>query len=396
MKAKLALLEASSFTSQSPKTFQSKNKGIVAETFNWDEEEVSDDEEMTQVKVLMALADDELLVGKNHDRNGEWIDNTMRKGDSTSSEVMTLTYQDHSLRERPGLGKFDATSDDEYFLGYSFVSNAFRDFNTRRQQIEETYHVAFDESMEAIRQYQANFNFSYYIIPHGRLLTELTKDTHVPEVIAPNEQDTPHTKDVKGMLTRSMAAKLTTTSASKCLFANFLPEIEPKKGYRQEEGINHDETFARIARMEAIRIFLAFATYMNFKVFQMDVKSAFLNEKLKEEVYGKQPPSFESSEFSNYVCKLDKSLYGLKQALKAWPDIQFSTLLCARYQSNPKESHLIDVKRIPRYLKGTPSLGLWYLKYLGFDLKGYANSDYAICNMDKKAPQLPVKYLEAN
>ncbi|GKD46665.1 hypothetical protein Tco_1271310 [Tanacetum coccineum] len=79
MKSKLALLVASSFTSQSPKTFQSKNKGIVAETFDWDEEEVLDDEEMTQVKVLMALADDELLVGKNHARNGEWIDITMRK-----------------------------------------------------------------------------------------------------------------------------------------------------------------------------------------------------------------------------------------------------------------------------------------------------------------------------
>ncbi|GJZ46227.1 hypothetical protein Tco_0593823 [Tanacetum coccineum] len=356
----LADIYGSSFTSQSPKTFQSKNKGIVAETFDWDEEEVLDNEEMTQVKVLMALADDELLVGKNHARNGEWIDITMRKcrddllalkqakldvvtfqiqntkltklnhalqeqlkeerkGDSPSSEVMTLTYQDHSLRERPGLGimihtkpkiqesssknvlgpiivsdtkpitplvptevknteqeskinemtklvlmlidekvdpsqktqeskydipqsessksgdslkdhlgKFDATSDDEYFLGYSFVSIAFRVFNTRRQQIKETYHVALDESMEATRftntlvdeiriddssryplgeylnkddpsrQYQAKFIFSYYIIPHGRLLTELLKDTHVPKVIAPNEQDTPHTKDVKG------------------------------------------------------------------------------------------------------------------------------------------------------------------------------------------------------
>ncbi|GKD83872.1 hypothetical protein Tco_1350711 [Tanacetum coccineum] len=67
------------------------------------------------------------------------------------------------------------------------------------------------------------------------------------------------------------------------------------------------------------------------------------------------------------------------------PDIQFSTCLCARYQANPKESHLIAVKRIFRYLKGTPSLGLWYLKCLGFDLKGYSDSDYAGCNMDRKS-----------
>ncbi|GJT70198.1 retrovirus-related pol polyprotein from transposon TNT 1-94 [Tanacetum coccineum] len=101
----------------------------------------------------------------------------------------------------------------------------------------------------------------------------------------------------EGMLTRNMVAKLTAASASECLFTDFLSEIEPKK--------------------EAIRIFLTFATYMNFIVFQMDVKSAFMNGKLKEEVYVKQPPGFESSEFPNYVCKLDKALYGLKQAPKA-------------------------------------------------------------------------------
>ncbi|GJX09843.1 hypothetical protein Tco_0199702 [Tanacetum coccineum] len=74
IKAKLALLEASPSTSQTPKTFQPKNKGLVAETFDYDEEEVLDDEEVTQVKVLIALADDELTAGKNHARNGEWID----------------------------------------------------------------------------------------------------------------------------------------------------------------------------------------------------------------------------------------------------------------------------------------------------------------------------------
>ncbi|GJT57211.1 retrovirus-related pol polyprotein from transposon TNT 1-94 [Tanacetum coccineum] len=79
MKAKLALLKASPSTSQSPKPFQSKNKGLVGKTFNWDVEEVSDDEEMKQVKVLMALVDDKLDVGKNHAHNDEWIDITIRK-----------------------------------------------------------------------------------------------------------------------------------------------------------------------------------------------------------------------------------------------------------------------------------------------------------------------------
>nr|GEW55751.1 hypothetical protein [Tanacetum cinerariifolium] len=79
MKAKLALLEASPSSPHNPKTFQLKNKGLVAEIFDWEEEEVSDDEKVTHVKVLMALIDDELTVGKGHARNGEWVDITIRR-----------------------------------------------------------------------------------------------------------------------------------------------------------------------------------------------------------------------------------------------------------------------------------------------------------------------------
>nr|GEW77561.1 hypothetical protein [Tanacetum cinerariifolium] len=79
MKAMLALLKASSSSPQNPKTFQPKNKGLVSEIFNWDEEEVFEDEEVTQVKLLMALANDELTVRKSHARNGEWVDITIRK-----------------------------------------------------------------------------------------------------------------------------------------------------------------------------------------------------------------------------------------------------------------------------------------------------------------------------
>ncbi|GJX70459.1 retrovirus-related pol polyprotein from transposon TNT 1-94 [Tanacetum coccineum] len=246
--------------------------------------------------------------------------------------------------------------------------------------------------------------------------------------------------------------------------------------------------------MEAIGIFLVFATYMNFKIYQIDIKSTFLNGKLKEEVYVKQPLGLESSEFPDYVYKLDKALYGLKQAPRAWcetlstfliqnkfargridntlfiykskgevlliqvyvddiifcstsykvqddkgilicqeqytrnllkkyeifdsslvktpmvppnnlghdlagksvnetsyrgmieslmyltttrPDIEFSTVLCTRYQSNPKESHLIAGKRILKCLKGTLTLALDYPKCSCFDLKEYLDSDYA-------------------
>nr|GEW74264.1 hypothetical protein [Tanacetum cinerariifolium] len=86
-------------------------------------------------------------------------------------------------------------------------------------------------------------------------------------------------------------------------------------GYSQQEGIDYDETFAQVARIEAIRLFLAYATHKDFTVFQMDVKTSFLNGILKEEVYVGQPPSFVSKQYLDHVYALDKALYGLKQAL---------------------------------------------------------------------------------
>ena len=99
------------------------------------------------------------------------------------------------------------------------------------------------------------------------------------------------------------------------------------KGYNQEEGIDYDETFAPVARLEAIRLLLAYASSMNIKLYQMDVKSAFLNGIINEEVYVEQPPGFKSQEFPNHVYKLNKALYGLKQAPRAWYDRLSSFLL---------------------------------------------------------------------
>ncbi|GJY19863.1 putative ribonuclease H-like domain-containing protein, partial [Tanacetum coccineum] len=90
------------------------------------------------------------------------------------------------------------------------------------------------------------------------------------------------------------------------------------QGHRQEEGIDYDEVFAPVARIEAIRIFLAFASYMGFIVYQMDVKSAFLYGKIDEEVYVSQPPGFLDPMYSNKVYKVVKALYGLHQAPRAW------------------------------------------------------------------------------
>ncbi|GJT48956.1 retrovirus-related pol polyprotein from transposon TNT 1-94 [Tanacetum coccineum] len=194
--------------------------------------------------------------------------------------VFIHNHKDH-------LGKFDAKADDGYFLGYPSVSKAFRVYNTRRQKIEETYHVTFDESMEAIRftntsvdeigiddssryppdefqeddpprQYQVDSDVSYYIIPHGcppdLINNEGTHEQNIQNdqmIIQPTNVPSGNNTEVLGsiteplvpdvtqsyitnqastsMLTRSMATKLTTGLASECLFVDFLFEIEPKK-----------------------------------------------------------------------------------------------------------------------------------------------------------------------
>ncbi|GJS76118.1 retrovirus-related pol polyprotein from transposon TNT 1-94 [Tanacetum coccineum] len=141
---------------------------------------------------------------------------------------------------------------------------------------------------------------------------------------------------------------------------------------------------------------------------QMDVKSEFLNGKLSKEVYVQQPPGFESSEFLNYVCKLDKALYGLKKAPRAWYETlskfpiqhkfvraDYALVKCPMLLPNNlglgelgvsvNETQFRCMIGSLMYLKGTPNLGLWFPKGSGFDLKAYSDSDYARCNLDRKS-----------
>ncbi|GJS35087.1 putative ribonuclease H-like domain-containing protein [Tanacetum coccineum] len=198
------------------------------------------------------------------------------------------------------------------------------------------------------------------------------------------------------------------------------------QGHRQEEGIDYDEVFAPVARIETIRIFLAFASYMGFIVYKMDVKSAFLYGKINEEVYVSQPPCFIYPKFPKKDTKLVKLLWftpspracvktastpietqkplvkdeeasdvdvhlyrsmigSLMYLTASRPDIMFAVCACSRFQVTPKMSHLSAVKRIFRYLKGKPKLGLWYPKVSSFDLEAYSDSDYARANLDRKS-----------
>ncbi|GJX43611.1 retrovirus-related pol polyprotein from transposon TNT 1-94 [Tanacetum coccineum] len=103
------------------------------------------------------------------------------------------------------------------------------------------------------------------------------------------------------------------------------------QGFRQEEGINFEESFALVARIEAIRIFVANAAHKNMTIYQMDVKMAFLNGELKEEVYVSQPEGFVDQDNPSHVYKLKKALYGLKQAPRAWHDMLSSFLISQQF-----------------------------------------------------------------
>ncbi|GJX20541.1 putative ribonuclease H-like domain-containing protein [Tanacetum coccineum] len=129
------------------------------------------------------------------------------------------------------------------------------------------------------------------------------------------------------------------------------------QGYTQEEGIDYDEVFAPVARIEAIRLFLAYASFMGFIVYQMDVKSAFLYGTIEEEVYVCQPPGFEDPQFPDKVYKVEKALYGLHQAPRAWYETLSTYLLENRFRRGIIDKTLF-IKKDKGDIQMTSSLGL--------------------------------------
>nr|GEX80029.1 hypothetical protein [Tanacetum cinerariifolium] len=151
------------------------------------------------------------------------------------------------------------------------------------------------------------------------------------------------------------------------------------QGHKQEEGIDYDEIFAPVVRVEAIKLFLAFASYMNFSVYQMDVKSAFLYGTIEEEVYVSQPPGFVDLKFLEKFYKVEKALYGLHQALRAWYETLSTYLL-----DNGFHRRQIDKTLFIKRLKGDILLD----KYVGEILKkcGFFNIGSASSPMETHKP----------
>ncbi|GJX27233.1 retrovirus-related pol polyprotein from transposon TNT 1-94 [Tanacetum coccineum] len=200
----------------------------------------------------------------------------------------------------------------------------------------------------------------------------------------------------------------------------------------QEEGIDFEESFSPVARLEAVRMFIAYATHKNFTIFQMDVKTAFLNGLMKEEFFlglrvHQSPRSIFISQ-SQYTIELlkkhgldecvsmstpmaterldtdlqgtptDQMTYrhmigGLMYLIASCPDISYATFVCARYQARPTVKHLKEVKRIFRYLRQYYNMGLWYPKDSGFELIAYSDADHAGCKDDCKSTSGGLQFL---
>ncbi|GJY13015.1 putative ribonuclease H-like domain-containing protein [Tanacetum coccineum] len=201
--------------------------------------------------------------------------------------------------------------------------------------------------------------------------TRIHKD-HPIEHIIRDLNSTPQTRrmtknlEEHGFLSTTLKQRRNYENLQNCLFACFLSQEEPKKlpngkraigtkwvfrnkkdergiviknkarlvaqGYTQEEGIDYDKVFAPVARIEAIRLFLAYASFKDFVVYQMDVKSAFLYGKIEEEAYICQPPGFEDPDFPDRVYKVEKALYRLHQAPRAWYETLSTYLLDNGFQ----------------------------------------------------------------
>nr|GEU68112.1 hypothetical protein [Tanacetum cinerariifolium] len=138
-------------------------------------------------------------------------------------------------------------------------------------------------------------------------------------------------------------------------------------------NLSRPESFTPIACIEAIRIFIANAASKNMTIYQMDVKTAFLNDELKEEVYVSQPAGFVDPDHPTHVYRLKKALYGLKQAPRAW------------YQTLPTKKHLEALKQVFQYLRGTINWGLWYPKNTAIALTAYADADHAGCQDTRRS-----------
>ncbi|GJS27882.1 retrovirus-related pol polyprotein from transposon TNT 1-94 [Tanacetum coccineum] len=265
-----------------------------------------------------------------------------------------------------------------YFVGYATTKKAYRIYNKRRAKIQETFSCCLSMKLtEGLTSVQKQFRLrpqQMTSVPkEGNSCVLSVLDVWIlgpgPDniLIIPPKMDFSKFKlDEYGDVLKNKARLVV-------------------KGYRQEAGIDFEESFAPVARLEAIRLFIAHAASMNMVIFQMDVKTAFLNGELNEVVYVSQQKDCRSRSIrqSHRLQPLMKIMGAKKKRAidptrfrgmvgslmylsASRPDIVFAICMCARYQAKPTEMHLTAIKRIFRYLKGTIHMGL--CQFLGHRL----------------------------
>nr|GFA57176.1 retrovirus-related Pol polyprotein from transposon TNT 1-94 [Tanacetum cinerariifolium] len=203
-------------------------------------------------------------------------------------------------------------------------SCAYRVYNRQTKKIMETMNVSFDELFALAFEQRSSKPGLQNTVPIP------TNSSYLATNILFTSQDVDELNP-KAMVDGNMFVNPFANSSTNVAASSSHQNVDPSnmhtnksrlvvRGYRQEEGIDFEESFDPVARMEAIRIFLAYVTHKSFTVFQMDVKTAFLHGSLKEDMCVCQPEGFIDADHPSHVYKLKKALYGLKQAPKAWYD----------------------------------------------------------------------------
>ncbi|GJV06810.1 retrovirus-related pol polyprotein from transposon TNT 1-94 [Tanacetum coccineum] len=329
----------------------------------------------------------------------------------------------YPTNDSEGLGKLQPTADIGIFVGYAPSKKGYRIYNKRTRRIMETIHVQFDELTEHMAPVQLSTGpaptflspgqISSGLVPNSVPATPYVPPTNkeleilfqpmfdeymeplrverpvspAPAVSIPvNSAGTPSSTTIdqdapspshspSSLALQSPSLHQVVVAESTLMKDNpfasvdqhpfikvFAPEPSSEASSSGEKGIDFEESFAPVARIEAIRIFIANVVSKNMTIYQMDVKTAFLNDELKEEVYVSQPEGFVDPDHPTHVYRLKKALYGLKQAPRAW------------YQASPTKKHLEALKWVFRYLKGTINWGLWYRKDTAMALTAYADA----------------------
>ncbi|GJW31546.1 putative ribonuclease H-like domain-containing protein [Tanacetum coccineum] len=346
------------------------------------------------------------------------------------------------------LGKLDRKADEGFFVGYSINSKAFRVFNTRTRKVKENLHITFLENKPNVVGSGPDWLFDINLLTNSmnyepviagnqtnknvvaddagkknneEPANEGERNGQEKEGRASNKEDDQNVQDFRAALDNllvqqkkgyanntnrdSIVSLYVSADGKSFTNANDLP-TDPLMPDLEDTGIfsgaYDDEDVGAKADLNNLE------TTMN-----MDVKSVFLYGTIEEEVYVCQPPGFEDPQFPDKVYKVEKALYGLHQAPRACQDkyvadilkkFDFVTIKTAStlIETNkallkdeeaedvdvlvtPKVSHLHAVKRIFRYLKGQPKLGLWYLRGSPFDLEAFSDSDYAGASLDRKS-----------